>query len=130
MANCNDGADIVVEASGTISGVRLALQMARKKPQGYGAAYKKEPMQFYHEDWPRMVLQADYIDKMEANSFALTRGEAFTLISPHDCGVEDRQRSVEAIRRGDLRPADFLDLITPWQAAPDGYKSLQDKFRF
>jgi len=122
----NGGADIVVESSGSTPGVLAAYQLARKKPQAYGTEYKVEPIAFYHGDWPRVVLQANYIENISVNPFSLTPGEGVILISPRDRGVEDRQKAVEAIRAGRLRAADFIDAVLPYSKAKDGYAGLQN----
>lgn len=99
-ALCNGGADIVVEASGTSKGALLAYKLVRRKPQNYGEAYKVEPIGFYHGDWPRLVMQANYLEPVSVNPFGFCAGEGVIILSPSDRGVEDRQKVVEAIRRG------------------------------
>ncbi len=127
---CNNGADIVVEATGVISGVELAYKLARRKPQAYGTQYVKEPIRFYHGDWPRIVMQANYIDKITMNPFGFIPGEAAIIISPFDRGVEDRQATVEAIRTKQINPEHFIDLIVPYTQAPQAYDSLRQRRRF
>ncbi len=127
---CNGGADIVVEASGVIPAVELAYKLVRKKPQAYGPQYKREPIQFYHGDWPRLVMQANYVDQITMNPFGLVEGEAVTIISPRDRGVEDRQAAVEAVRRRQLEPTHFIDLVAPYADATAAYESLRCRRRF
>ena len=64
----NGGFDIVVEASGSIPGVELAYKSIRRKPQNYSTEYKVEPIRFYGKDWPRLVMQANYIKEKSASS--------------------------------------------------------------
>ena len=127
---CNNGADIVVEASGVIPGVELAYKLVRRKPQAYGTQYVKEPIGFYHGDWPRIVMQANYIDKITLNPFGFVPGEAAIIASPFDRGVEDRQAAVEAIRTKRIDPAHFIDLVAPYKQAAEAYASLRERTRF
>jgi len=126
----NGGADIVVEASGVLPGVELAYQLLRKKPQNYGPNYVVEPIHFYASDWPRLIMQANYLDEISHNPHSFTPGEGVTILSPFDRGIEDRQRTIEALRRGQLKSADFLDLIAPVSDAPAAYEALTNKSRF
>ena len=123
---CNGGADIVVESSGSPAGARMAYQLIRKKPQAYGADYKVEPIVFYHQDWPRLVMQANYVDSISIDPFGFFPGEGVTILAPKDRGVEDRQRTVEAIRRGTLRASHFSGDPVSFTDAPAAYAALRD----
>jgi 2-desacetyl-2-hydroxyethyl bacteriochlorophyllide A dehydrogenase len=125
-ALCNGGADIVVESSGSTAGVLAAYKLTRKKPQAYGSEYKVEPVAFYHGDWPRLVMQANYIEPVQINPFGFINGEGVTILAPKDRGVEDRQKVIEAIRRGRLKASDFMDAVLPAEDAPSGYEGLKD----
>ncbi|MBN1557340.1 MAG: zinc-binding dehydrogenase [Lentisphaerae bacterium] len=126
LALCNGGADIVVECSGSPKGAELAYRLIRRKPQNYGSAYKVEPIQFYHGDWPRLVMQANYIDTIRIDPFGFFPGEGVTILAPADRGVEDRQAAVEHFRRGTLRAADFVQTVAPVDDAPAAYAALRD----
>ena len=126
----NGGADIVVEATGSIPGVELAYQLPRRKPQAYGGDYRVEPIHFYHQQWSRLVMQATYTDQVSHNPHGFVPGEGVTVISPQDRGIEDRQGAVEALRRGQIRSADFLDLVAPVADAPAAYAALANRERF
>ncbi len=117
----NGGADIVVESSGTAAGALLAYTLVRKKPQAYGLDYKVEPIQFYHGDWPRLVIQANYLEPVTINPFNFFDGEGVTILAPKDRGVEDRQRAIEFIRRGQIKAADFVQQVVPFSEAPMAY---------
>jgi 2-desacetyl-2-hydroxyethyl bacteriochlorophyllide A dehydrogenase len=121
----NGGADIVVEASGVRSGVEMAYKLLRRKPQKYGKDYVVEPIHFYGGDWPRLVMQANYLEGITHNPFGFTPGEGVTILSPSDRGVEDRQRTIELIRRGQLQARRFVDQIVPVSDAPAAYAALQ-----
>ncbi|MBC2602701.1 zinc-binding dehydrogenase [Puniceicoccus vermicola] len=123
----NGGADIVVESSGTSAGIQAAYRLLRKKPQAYGDDYKVEPIGFYGDDWPRLVVQANYIDEVSINPFSFFSGEGVTVLTPSDRGVEDRQKVVEAIRSGHLSGRDFVDLVLPYKEAASGYRKLLER---
>lgn len=123
---CNGGADIVVECSGSPKGALLAYQLIRRKPQNYGEAYKVEPIQFYHGDWPRLVMQANYVEPVTIDPFGFFPGEGVTILTPMDRGVEDRQRAVEHFRLGVLKAADFVQRVAPMRDAPAAYAALRD----
>lgn len=123
---CNGGADIVVESSGSSAGALLAYKLVRRKPQRYGTEYKVEPIAFYHQDWPRLIMQANYIEPISIDPFAFFDGEGITILAPKDRGVEDRQKVVEQIRRGAIKSADFVQNVLPFQEAPAAYRSLRE----
>jgi 2-desacetyl-2-hydroxyethyl bacteriochlorophyllide A dehydrogenase len=122
----NGGADIVVESSGTKAGAMLAYSMLRKKPQAYGKEYKVEPIGFYRGDWPRLIMQANYLESVTINPFGFVAGEGMIVLAPKDRGVEDRQKAIEAIRTGEISAADFVSKPVPATDAPQAYKTLRD----
>ncbi|WP_309381399.1 medium chain dehydrogenase/reductase family protein [Cerasicoccus frondis] len=123
----NGGADIVVESSGTSKGIETAFQLLRKKPQAYGADYKVEPIGFYGSDWPRLIVQANYIEDVSINPHSFFDGEGVTILTPADRGVEDRLKVVEYIRTGQIRADDYIDLVLPYSQAAEGYKQLENQ---
>jgi len=122
----NGGADIVVETSGTSAGALLAYKLLRKKPQAYGPEYKVEPIGFYHNDWPRLVMQANYLEPISINPFAFVAGEGMVILAPKDRGIEERQKAVEAIYRGKISASSFIDKPVPYRQAVEAYKALRD----
>jgi L-iditol 2-dehydrogenase len=123
----NGGADIVVEASGVPRGVETALQLLRKKPQNYSSEYMVEPIGIYGADWPRLVFQANYLDKMPLNPTFMLPGEAALFISPRDRGIEERQRTIEAIRTGVLDTTPLRDCLFAAAEAPAAYEALKER---
>ncbi len=121
----NGGYDIVVEASGSIPGVTLAYGLVRRKPQNYSKDYKVEPIKFYGGNWPRLVMQANYIKRLEIDPFSFFNGEGVTILTPADRGVEERQRVVEAVRRGSIDPSPFLKTVCRPEEMPEMYRRLQ-----
>jgi len=122
----NGGADIVVESSGTSKGALLAYELLRKKPQNYGTEYKVEPIGFYHADWPRLIMQANYLETISVNPFNFVAGEGMVILAPKDRGIEDRQKAVAAINRGNIASADFVDRVVPFREASEAYPALRD----
>lgn len=123
----NGGADIVVEASGSTPGVELARSLLRRKPQNYSADYTVEPILFYGGDWPRLVFQANYLEKMPWNPDTTAPGEGVVIITPRDRGMEERQRVIEHIRAGRFKSSDFIDKIFPYSEAPEAYAGLKER---
>ena len=123
---CNGGADIVVESSGSSAGIKTASGLVRKKPQAYGTDYKVEPITFYHRDWPRLIVQANYLADVSINPQTFFPGEGIIILTPSDRGVEDRQRSVEEIRRGTIKASDFVQNIVRYTDAAKAYVALRD----
>lgn len=123
----NGGYDIVVEASGSIPGVELAYKMIRRKPQNYSTEYKVEPIRFYGHDWPRLVMQANYIKEIAINPFSFFNGEGVTILTPADRGVEERQRVVEYVRAGKVDMTPFLGNVVKCEAMPEYYRKLQKR---
>jgi 2-desacetyl-2-hydroxyethyl bacteriochlorophyllide A dehydrogenase len=126
QALCNGGADIVVECSGSPKGVLLAHKLVRRKPQNYSKDYKVEPIQFYHGDWPRLVMQANYVETVTIDPFGFFPGEGITILAPKDRGVEDRQQAVEQFRRGTLKASDFVQTVAAAGDAAAAYAALRD----
>ena len=71
-------------------------------------------------------MQANYLDRVTIDPFAFIPGEGVTILAPKDRGIEDRQKAIEAIHRGEIRAADFVETLVPFEHAPDAYKTLGD----
>ena len=123
----NGGFDIVVEASGVSPGIELAHKLLRRKPQNYSKDYKVEPIRFYGKDWPRLLVQANYVDKVEMDPFFFFKGEGVIVLTPFDRGVEDRQKIIEYIRSGKVDPSQFLKTVCKPEEMPEHYRKLQRK---
>ncbi|CAN5453840.1 hypothetical protein BH09VER1_BH09VER1_36320 [soil metagenome] len=121
----SSGADIVVESFGTSQGPLLAYKLLRNRPQSYGADDKVEPIALYRGDGPRLIIQANYFEPISINPFTFGRGEGMTMLVPMDCGIQDRQKSVEGIRLGQIKATDFVDKVAPYDQAPAAYEVLR-----
>lgn len=124
------GADIVVEASGSTPGVELARSLLRRKPQNYSADYTVEPILFYGGDWPRLVFQANYLEKLPWAPDHTAPGEGVIILTPRDRGTEERQRVVEHVRAGRFSAKAFVDAVIPWERAPEAYAGLLSRKLF
>ncbi|MFG0251174.1 MAG: zinc-binding dehydrogenase, partial [Phycisphaeraceae bacterium JB051] len=67
---CNGGANIVVECSGTPKGAQMAYSLIRQSPNGH----KDEPIDFYQNNWSRLVMQANYVQTVNINPFGFCPG--------------------------------------------------------
>lgn len=119
------GADIVVETSGTSAGAKMACQLVRRKPQAFPGEYRVEPISFY-DKWSRLVFQAGYLEEISIHPVNFFPGEGVVVLTPYDHGVEDRLRAVEALRRGEIRAAKFVQRVVPFTEAPQAYLALRD----
>jgi 2-desacetyl-2-hydroxyethyl bacteriochlorophyllide A dehydrogenase len=129
LAYVNRGADIVVEGSGSSPGFLLALQLLRPTPQGFPGStphYRGETIGRLNHSWPRLVLQASYQKDVPMHPHGFFPGEGLTVITPSDRSWEDRARSVENIRQGKIKSADFIDRIISYKEAPAAYAALRD----
>ena len=117
------GADIVVESSGTSPGMRTALKVVRARPQD---GHADTPIQLLHDRWPRLVVQANYLDTIDIDPFRFFPGEGLTVLTPHDRGTDDRQAAVELHRRGGFVARHFIDRVVSYRDAAEAYAQLRD----
>ena len=122
LAYTGGGADIVVESSASIAGVKLAGSLVRR----HRISDETGP-----ENWPRLVYQATYIDQYPVSPNSLFVGEGAVVLTPGDRSVVDRCAAVEAFRTGQLNPAAYCDKVLPIsdaQVAYDGLRTKPDDF--
>ena len=127
LALCEGGADVVIEASSSMAGVRLASSLVRQPwPRVMNTAY---PVAAMHSDahlWARVVYLATYTDTIAAGPGAFTGAEGAVVLKPGDRTVGDRLAVIERIREGTLTVADIIDAPVPVDEAPDAYADLRD----
>lgn len=112
------GFDIVAECSGSIAGVKLAYQLVHD--YNFLCAIRQA-----RKGWPRLLLQANYVEEVTINPCSFFRGEGVIVLTPSDRQSEDRMRVVELIRRGLLKTERFTkNVFTPGQM-PEAYRMLQ-----
>jgi 2-desacetyl-2-hydroxyethyl bacteriochlorophyllide A dehydrogenase len=124
----NQGADIVVESSGVSAGALLAFSLVRPTPRGaHGSShYRGEPIGNFAGRWPRLVMQASYDHMVNVHPHGFFPGEGVTIITPSDRSWDDRQKSVEGLRKGAIKASSFIDKIVPFTEAPAAYISMRD----
>ncbi|MBQ7177742.1 MAG: zinc-binding dehydrogenase [Victivallales bacterium] len=111
------GYDIVAECSGSASGFQLALRLPR--PASYGT------MRHECQTWPRLLLQATYIDDIPINPCAFFKGEGIKILTPNDRTKDDRQQVVELIRRKVFDTSANIKNVFAPEEMPDAYRKLQ-----
>jgi 2-desacetyl-2-hydroxyethyl bacteriochlorophyllide A dehydrogenase len=107
------GAPLVVEASGSTPGLKLAFQLVRPQNSLGG-----------NTAWPRLLLQANYLEEVPLNPFSFFPGEGVVLLAPMDRGITDRQKVVEFLRNGTLKSEPFIDQVLSYKEAPAAYERL------
>lgn len=123
------GADIAVEASGSLAGSRLAAGVLRQPLFGrFPSDYRVASLHTDAHTWPRLVLQASYHGMtFESPSPAgLMAVEGALVLKPQDRGIDDRLRVIERIHAGDLKTADMVEAPVPVEEAPAAYFELRD----
>jgi len=128
MALCDGGADIVVEASASLSGAKLAASILRAPV--YRSLQRGYPVTALHSNahvWPRLVFQASCTQRLECGPQGLVRSEGTVVLKPADRTVDDRLAVIERIREGALPVTDILDSSTPVEQASESYSTLRDR---
>lgn len=112
-----DGFDIVAECSGSTGGFNTAVQLVRQSPRDIMSRLKK--------NWPRLLLQANYVDPVTINPCWFFKGEGLTLLTPSDRLEDDREQVVELIRSGKWDPSSYLKNVFRPDEMPEAYRKLQ-----
>lgn len=110
------GADIVVEASASVSGLKTAQSALRGM----------DPIIAQRARWPRLIIQASFNVEVPTNPGGFFPGEGALVLTPGDRRPPDRAKAVEGLRTGRIRGRDFLDKIVPYIEAPAAYALLRD----
>ncbi|MDI4649064.1 zinc-binding dehydrogenase [Cohnella hashimotonis] len=127
LAYCDGGANIVVEASGSKQGAALAHKLIRRTPNTYRDpnTYYVNPMSGLVNHWPRIVYQANYLDRLSLDPRLDLNSEGVLLLMPGDRGLEDRLNAVEAIRSRLIDPRHYIDRVVSYREAPLSYEQLR-----
>ena len=113
------GFDIVAECSGSTGGFKTAVQLIRQD--------SRESMRRLRKDWPRLLLQGNYVDEIPLNPCWFFKGEGLTVLTPADRLPDDRQQVVELIRCRKWDPSPYLkNVFTPTEM-PEAYRKLQKR---
>jgi len=128
LAFCDEGADIVIEASSSIAGARLASTLLRQ-PQSrrLNQNYDINALRQNPHAWPRLVFLANYTDSIsESHPAGLLRTEGAIVYKPGDRCVGDRLAVMDRIREGALNTNDIVSELTPVDRAPEAYAALRE----
>ena len=113
------GFDIVAECSGSTGGFKTAVQLIRQD--------SRESMRRLRKDWPRLLLQGNYVDEIPLNPCWFFKGEGLTVLTPADRLPDDRQQVVELIRSRKWDPSPYLKNVFTPAEMPDAYRKLQKR---
>jgi 2-desacetyl-2-hydroxyethyl bacteriochlorophyllide A dehydrogenase len=127
LAYCDGGANIVVEASGSQQGAALAHKLVRRTPNTFRdpKTYYVNPISGLVNHWPRIVYQANYLDRLSLDPRLDLNSEGVLLLMPGDRGAEDRLNAMEAIRSRLIDPRHYIDRVVPYTEAPLAYEQLR-----
>ena len=113
------GFDIVAECSGSVGGFKTAVQLIRQDP--------RERMRRLGKDWPRLLLQGNYVDEIPLNPCWFFKGEGVILLTPADRDGDDRLQVAELIRSRKWDPSPYLKNVFTPAEMPDAYRKLQKR---
>lgn len=113
------GFDIIAECSGSVGGFKTAVQIIRQD--------SRERMRRLRKDWPRLLLQGNYVDEIPLNPCWFFKGEGLTVLTPADRLPDDRQQVAELIRSGKWDPSPYLKNVFTPAEMPDAYRKLQKR---
>jgi 2-desacetyl-2-hydroxyethyl bacteriochlorophyllide A dehydrogenase len=126
-SHCPEGADIVIEASGSIPGVNLAISLLKKPFQRLmNIDYCPSALHTNAHNWPRIVFLATYTNSISSEPGALLKNEGAIIFTPMDRTVNDRLAVIECIKNGHLPANDILQEAMPVENAPDAYMNLKN----
>jgi len=118
------GADIVIEASSSLSGVQLARDVLRPNDESVcRTEYRGGGL---GQRIPRLVFLATYTKELSEIPGRMIRAERALIASPKDRVYSDRLAVVQQIAKGHIITDDFVREATPADDAPDAYRSLAD----
>ena len=120
LAYGSGGFDIVAECSGSVGGFKTAVQLIRQPQFG-------ERMRRLRKDWPRLLLQGNYVDEIPVNPCWFFKGEGVILLTPADRSSDDRLQVAELIRSRKWDPAPYLKNVFTPAEMPDAYRKLQKR---
>lgn len=127
LSYCGQGADIVIEASGSVAGVKLAASLLRQpEPCTMNTDYSIESVGSNARVWPRLVFQATYTKPLEIIPGTLPQTEGAVVLAPSDRTVNDRLMVLEQIRKNGLLVEDIVTQAVPVEKAQQAYTDLRD----
>ncbi len=119
------GADIVVEASSSLSGVKLARDILRSNDEStFRTEYRGGNS--WERRIPRLVFLATYTQELSQIPGQLVHTERALIAAPKDRTYADRLAVVRQIRLGNILTDDFVSEATPAELAPVAYHGLTE----
>jgi bacteriochlorophyllide a dehydrogenase len=128
-ALAEDGADIVIEATGQIEGAALAAKLLRQPAPrrtntGYPASRDAGRI-----NWPRISFLSTYTQRTLLPPAGLVRVEGALVFQSCDRTCDDRRRVIEQIQQHRFCTSDWLDEPTPVDQALQAYQQLGQQQR-
>jgi 2-desacetyl-2-hydroxyethyl bacteriochlorophyllide A dehydrogenase len=109
-----DGADIVVDSTGSPAVLKMSAELCKKRP------WDDTPQQ-----GPRLMIQGSYPDLFEVSYRATFSAEA-TILVPRDHQHRDLRHSMDLLSRGKLKLRDLISDVRTPDSAPKTYKELAE----
>ncbi len=123
LALCHGGADIVIEASASQSGVKLASSLLRQPVSRIlNCDYRPEAIKSNAAFWPRLVYLATYVEE----NYLLPSVEGAVILRPGDRTIADRLAVIGKIKDGELKADDIAEKPISFEEAPTAYTRLRD----
>lgn len=123
LALCPGGVDIVIEASSSQSGVKLATSLLRQPlSRILHCDYKPDAIRTNASFWPRLVYLASYV----VEDHLIPHVEGVVILKPGDRTVPDRLAVIGKIKNGELNVDDIADKPVSFEEAPSAYARLRD----
>lgn len=113
-----NGFDIVVECSGSIPGLKTAYSQIKNPPRTTPDRFLK---------FPKLVLQASYIDEVSISPTAFFKAEGMIVITPNDRDYEDRKVVEELIRSKKIDTAHYTNNVFTTDGIIGAYRKLQKR---
>jgi threonine dehydrogenase-like Zn-dependent dehydrogenase len=123
LSYCPGGADIVIEASSSQAGVKLASSLLRQPvSKTLACDYKPDAIRANACFWPRLVYLATYVEE----NYLLPSVEGAVILRPGDRTVADRLAVMGRIKDGGLNVDDIAEKPISFEEAPTAYTRLRD----
>ena len=123
LSFCPGGVDIVIEASSSQSGVKLAASLLRQPASRKADCdYRPDAIRANAGFWPRIVYLATYFEE----NHLIPPVEGALILKPADRTVSDRLAVIKNIKNGDLNVDDIAEKPVSFEEAPSAYLRLRD----
>ena len=123
LSFCPGGVDIVIEASSSQSGVKLAASLLRQPASRKADCdYRPDAIRANAGFWPRLVYLATYVEE----NHLIPPVEGALILKPADRTVSDRMAVIKNIKNGDLNVNDIADKPVSFEEAAAAYLELRD----